>query len=295
MRNVTESPLVTLPPREAEGHKGTYGRLLLVGGSRGMAGSISLAGMAALRGGAGLVTIATPRCVQQSVASFCPAYMTLGLEDDDATFTVAAIDPIIEFASNADVVAIGPGLGKSATVERLVKRCYSELQATLVVDADALNALAPLTPENQVPAGPRILTPHPSEFSRLQGDWVPGAALPSGSAGRHMLAVEFAKRDPAKQTIVVHKGAGTVVADSAQYAINSTGNPGMATGGTGDVLTGLIAALAAQGLPTWDAARLGVYVHGLAGDLAASELGQISMMAGDLVDFLPAALRKIPT
>jgi len=295
MRDQTNQPLPKLPPREANSHKGTYGRLLLVGGSRGMAGAISLSGMAALRSGAGLVTIATPGCVQHDVACFCPAYMTLGLDDDDNKgngdgFAATAIQPILEFAAKVDVVAIGPGLGKSAAVKQLVKRCYDELPQTLVVDADALNALAPLDPATN-PGGQRILTPHPGEFDRLLGDsdnW-----MSEGSQDRHTRATELAKRDSSGRTVVVLKGAGTVVADGERYTINATGNPGMATGGTGDVLTGVIAALAAQGLATWDAARLGVHVHGLAGDLAAEKLGQVSLMAPDLVDYLPAAFQQL--
>lgn len=292
MQDNSKQPLPSLPLREAESHKGTYGRLLLVGGSRGMAGAISLSGMAALRSGAGLVTIATPGCIQHDVAGFCPAYMTLGLEDDGGDgFAATAIEPILEFAKKVDVVAIGPGLGNSAAVKSLVARCYEELPQTMVIDADALNALAPLDPKAKPPGGPRILTPHPGEFARLVGDeskWMPAEA-----SDRHTRAFELARRDSTNQTVVVLKGAGTVIADAQRYAINPTGNPGMATGGTGDVLTGVVAALAAQGLAAWDAARLGVYLHGLAGNLAAEDLGQVSLIAPDLIDHLPAAFMSL--
>lgn len=288
MQDVSSQPLPKLEPRDRHGHKGSYGRVLLIGGSRGMAGSISLSGMAALRSGAGLVTIATPRCVQSVVASFAPAYMTVGLADNDDTFDTPAIDPLLELAAKADVVALGPGLGRSPAVTNIVKRLYGEVTAPMVVDADGLNAVAESPAVLSAPPAVRILTPHPGEFARLTGDSV--GIRPST---RSKAALQLATRDPSGQTIVVLKGAGTVVANNQQYAVSSTGNPGMATGGTGDVLTGVVAALAAQGLEAWQAARLAVYVHGLAGDLAAEQVGQVSLIAPDLIEFLPVAFEQL--
>lgn len=288
MQDKSKQPLPQLPPRDADGHKGTYGRLLLVGGSRGMAGSISLTGMAALRSGAGLVTIATPRCVQATVASFCPAYMTIGLADNGEAFSGAAEEPLMELAEKADVVAIGPGLGESDELDHIVGRLKHELRQPVIIDADGLNALVRVPLGLDDSGGPRILTPHPGEYGRLIGEKVE-----DDLDLRPAQARSLADTDLSNQTVVVLKGAGTVVADSERYAINATGNPGMATGGTGDVLTGVIAALAAQGLDPWDAARLGVYVHGLAGDLAAEDLGQVSLMAPDLLDYLPGAFQQV--
>ncbi len=286
MREASNEPLPTLPTRADDSHKGDHGRVLLVGGSRGMAGAISLSGLAALRSGAGLVTIATPRGAQATVASFSPCYMTVGLADNDDTFSVAAIEPILELAERADVVAIGPGMGPNGVVRTLVKRLYKYLAAPLVVDADALNSLAQLPTALQNPGGPRVLTPHPGEFARLTG-----RACPLQRAGA---AMALAARDPTSQTVVVLKGAGTIIATSEQYATNKTGNPGMATGGAGDVLTGMIAALAGQGLDSWSAARLAVHVHGHAGDLAAKQWGEVSLIATDLVEHLPAAFQEEP-
>ena len=288
MKDVSDQPLPSLEPRKDRGHKGDYGSVLLIGGSRGLAGSISLSGMAALRSGAGLVTIATPRCVQHTVAGFAPEYMTVGLADDDDRLEAAALDPLTELAAKADVVAMGPGLGRSPDVTKIVKTLYAEFNKPMVVDADGLNALAESPGNLSSPGGPRILTPHPGEFARLTGDSV--GVRPST---RSKAALDLASRDLSMQTVVVLKGAGTVVAGSQQYAVNTTGNPGMATGGTGDVLTGIVAALLAQGLAPWEAARLGAYVHGLAGDMAAEAMGQISLVATDLIDFLPPALMEV--
>ena len=288
MKDVSTQPLPKLEPRDRLGHKGSYGRVLLIGGSRGMAGSISLSGMAALRSGAGLVTIATPRCVQSVVASFAPSYMTVGLADNDDTFDTPATEPILELAGKADVIALGPGLGRSPAVTQLVKRLYGQVATPMVVDADGLNALAEMPAVLSKPPAPRVLTPHPGEFARLTGESV--GVRPST---RSQAALQLATRDPSGQTVVVLKGAGTVVANHKQYAVNTTGNPGMATGGTGDVLTGIVAALVAQGLEAWQAARLAVHVHGLAGDLAAEQVGQVSLIAPDLIDFLPVAFDQL--
>ncbi len=286
MKDLSDQPLPQLAPRDRNGHKGSYGRVLLVGGSRGMAGSISLSGLAALRSGAGLVTIATPRCIQATVAGFTSAYMTVGLADNDETFDAVAIDPLIELASRADVVAMGPGMGRGSTVIGIVERMYSSVTKPMVVDADGLNALAELDDALASPGGPRILTPHPGEFARLAGHKVD-----TDPASRAQAAIDLAMRDRSKRTVVVLKGADTVVADGGQFAFNTTGNPGMGTGGSGDVLTGIVAALVAQGLPPWQAARLAGHVHGAAGDLAAEQLGEVSLIATDLIDYLPQAFR----
>jgi ADP-dependent NAD(P)H-hydrate dehydratase len=291
--DATSTPLITLPPRQADSHKGDYGRVLIVAGSRGMAGAAALTGMATLRSGAGLVTIATPASVQPTVAAFSPCYMTVPLvEDDDGIADFANVMDLATAREAYDVWALGPGLGRSAGVTELVAQLYRDIPRPMVVDADGLSALASAQQRNpralDQPAGPRVLTPHPGEFARLTG-----RAANSFKVERAEGAAALCQRDSSGRTVVVLKGHETVIGDADRYAVNGTGNPGMATGGTGDCLTGLIAALLAQKLAPWDAARLGVHVHGLAGDLAAAELGQVSLVASDIIDYLPAAFLSV--
>jgi len=278
-------PLPILPPRAAESHKGDYGRALLIGGSRGMSGAIALAGMAALRGGAGLVKLAVPDTCLDTVATFEPSYMTEPLfSDADGRICLETQAGIAKLASNASCIACGPGLGQSADITKLVAWLYTEISNPLVLDADALNAVATQPEKLASPGGPRILTPHPGEFARLTR---------RADLSRDQ-AVELAKQMATDHGIViVLKGHRTVITDGVQTAVNSTGNPGMATGGSGDVLTGLITAFVCQGLSAFDAAQLAVHVHGLAGDLAAIEQGQVSMIASDLIDHLSAAIMSL--
>ena len=277
--------LPRLPPRKPDSHKGDFGRALLIGGSQGMAGSIALAGMAALRSGAGLVQVATPDVCQATVAAFEPSMMTIALPADAQGRIAGSARQVLEqAASEATAVACGPGLGRSGDLVELVGWLYQNVKQPLVVDADGLNALAQQTGLLARPGGPRILTPHPGEFCRLIGRETIGAQE------RESLARELAQRTGA---VVVLKGHRTVITDGKDVSLNPTGNPGMATGGTGDVLTGIITALICQGLSPYDAARMGAYVHGLAGDLAAAELGEVSMIASDLVEYLPRAWRQL--
>jgi NAD(P)H-hydrate epimerase len=276
--------LPRLKQRSPDSHKGDFGRVLLIGGSRGMPGSISLSGMAALRSGAGLVTLAVPEACQAIVAGFEPSYMTAPLPSDAAgLFDKSALPQLRELISRATVVAMGPGTGRSDAVINMVTTLYRETTAPMVVDADGLNALASDRQALPQHAGPRVLTPHPGEFARLVGQREP----PTDRVG------DASRLAASASIVVVLKGHGTVIADDTRHAINPTGNPGMATGGTGDVLTGVVAAMLAQGLPPFDAAQLGVYVHGLAGDLAAESLGQSSLIASDLIRFLPEAFRRL--
>jgi len=279
-----QAPLPQLPDRPIDAHKGHFGLALLVGGSRGMAGAMGLAGMAALRGGAGLVRLAVPDVCLDTIAGFEPSYMTAALASDPAgRIALAARQRIVELAEAATVVACGPGMGRSLGLDVLVGWLYASLSKPMVVDADGLNALTARPEVLARPGGPRILTPHPGEFARLLGT---GRVPPEK---RDAEAVRLAKRCG---VVLVLKGHQTLITDGDRRAVNTTGNPGMATGGSGDVLTGLIAALACQGLAPFDAARLGAYLHGLAGDLAAEELGQESLMASDLVRFLPEAFKR---
>ena len=286
LTDVSHARLPRLAPRPADSHKGDFGRALVVGGSRGMSGAITLAGLATLRSGAGLVTVAVPRTIQDVVAGFDPSYMTHGLADDGHRVTAAAAEEVLALAESATALALGPGLGRSAGVTEFVARLYREVRRPMVVDADALFALAERQERLAEAAGPRILTPHPGEFARLTG------TMPDcDPRSRSDAAGELASAS-GNHTVVVLKGHRTVITNGTRFAVNDTGNPGMATGGTGDVLAGVITALVCQGLAPFDAARLGVHVHGLAGDLAAAERGQISLISFDLIDFLPAAFQS---
>ncbi|HVT26977.1 MAG TPA: NAD(P)H-hydrate dehydratase [Lacipirellulaceae bacterium] len=297
--DLTDTPLPLLPQRAPDSHKGNFGRAVLIGGSRGMSGAIAMAGKSTLRSGAGLVTLAVPRCVQDVVASIEPSYMTHGLTDTEGYIADSAADPALALTVSATAVALGPGIGRSRGTANFVERLYREVIQPMVVDADALFALAERPAALSGARAARILTPHPGEFERLTG------TLPE-KQHRTEAAAQFAAKinepgasaatssTPQKnETIVVLKGHNTVVTDGCQFSINHTGNPGMATGGSGDVLTGIIAALLCQGLTPFDAARLGVHVHGLAGDLAAEEIGQVSMIASDLIDYLPKAFGAV--
>ncbi len=280
------SALPPLPPRPVDAHKGTFGRVLIVAGSRGMSGAACLAGLGALRGGAGLVYVAAPEPIVPIVASVDPSYLTIPLPADDAgRLSLDALPQIQTRAGDMESLAIGPGWGQSEDLRQLSEELYASLTTPAVVDADALNALSQQPQVLSRHAGPRVLTPHPGEFARLTG-----SSIAQLQIRREESAREFAAKHG---VVLVLKGQGTVVTDGVQTVINTTGNSGMATGGTGDVLTGLIAALLAQRMSPFDAARLGVHLHGLAGDLAATELSEPGLIASDLPRFLGAAWRRM--
>ncbi|MDY3556336.1 NAD(P)H-hydrate dehydratase [Gemmata sp. JC717] len=278
--------LPRLPRRDATGHKGTYGKVLVVAGSRGMSGAAVLCGRAALRGGAGLVQVACPQNVQDVVAAAHPAYTTHGIRQHaDGTFGDGAAEEVLALASAADAVVIGPGLGRAEPTVRFVLRLLEDLTAPVVLDADGLFAVSPFGDQFARRTVPLVLTPHPGEFARLTGKPVPAT-----DAEREEQATAFADTFGG---VILLKGAGTVVTDGTRVYRNATGNPGMGTGGTGDVLAGVIAALIGQGLKAFDAAVLGAWVHGRAGDLGAEALGQTALTAPDLLDHLPAAFKEL--
>ena len=279
--------LPDLPARPADGHKGTFGRVLIIAGGRGMAGAAALAGMSALRGGAGLVTVATPGAVAPIVAGFEPSYLTVPLCETAGLICMAALSELMDRLSQSDAAAIGPGLGQSSELNEVVADIYRLAEIPLVVDADALNALSqrPDVLQLKSPPAPRILTPHPGEFARLSG-----LSMETIRTNREAVAVEFAAKHG---IILVLKGQHTVITDGSQMAINPTGNSGMATGGSGDVLTGLLAALLGQRMEPFAAAQLGVYLHGLAGDLAAADLSQPGLIASDLPRYLAFAWKRL--
>jgi len=275
-----------IQPRSQDSHKGDYGRVLVVAGSRGKSGAAHLAAIAALRSGAGLVTVATPASVAPIVAALGPEYMTMALEESaDGTVTTASIDAIL--GAHADVIAIGPGLGQSAEVGDFVRAIVERTGVPLVLDADALNAFAGRATDLMARDGlDIIITPHPGEMGRLVG-----LSVEEVQAHRIEIAREFAQ---SHRVHVVLKGHRTIVASpDGDIAINLTGNPGMATGGTGDVLLGVIAGWFGQLLDAETAAHLAVYLHGLAGDLAEADEGEVALIAGDIVSRLGDAVLEL--
>ncbi len=284
VENITTMP--KLPPRKRDANKGDFGKVLIVAGSRGMAGAAVLCGTAALRGGAGLVTVATGADVSPIVAAGNACYLTacLPIEVHHHGYADDAAPIILELAEKASVLAIGPGIGSAGKMAEIIEIILVQAKLPIVLDADGLNALAHLSLEvlNRRSA-PTIMTPHPGEFARLLG-----CSVREVQANREELALRFAHQHGG---VLVLKGHQTLVTDGLHLYRNTTGNPGMATGGTGDVLTGLIAALVAQGLKPFEAAQLGVYLHGKAGDLAAEAVGEVSLIATDLLQYLPEAFR----
>jgi NAD(P)H-hydrate epimerase len=276
--------LPPLPRRPADSNKGDFGRVLVVAGSRGMSGAAVLCGTAALRGGAGLVRLAVADGILPMVAAGNPCYMTAPLpQDADGRLAAAAEPALLDLARVSSAVAVGPGLGRSADVMALVAALVERITVPLVLDADGLNALQSHTDCLRSRPAPTVLTPHPGEFARLLG-----SDVPTVQSRRQELALRFAADHG---VVVLLKGHHTVVTDGRRLYVNTTGNPGMATGGSGDVLTGLIAALLGQGLEAFAAAQLGAYLHGLAGDLARDALGEVGLIATDLPQYLPAAFR----
>ena len=281
MKRVYDVPSVARLKRDA--HKGDRGRVLVIAGSLNMSGAARLTGWGALRGGAGLVTIATPDVAQPMVAGDLSCALTLPLPASKGVLVRRAAAPAREAAESADAVAIGPGL--TTRVGPFLRAFLKGLDKPIVIDADALNVLAQEPDLLHKLKACRILTPHPGEASRLLGEQLAG-----GSEVRREAARQLADTHRA---VIVLKGAGTVVCDGERVYVNKTGNPGMATGGSGDVLTGLIAARLAAGAEAWAAAVQGVYVHGCAGDLAAAAVGEAGMIATDIVGNLPTALADL--
>lgn len=283
---LTREPMRALiEPRPADSHKGDYGHVMLVAGSAGKTGAAHLAAMGALKSGAGLVTIATPRGCQPVVAAMAPEYMTVALADGADGIETDALDHVLGLP--ADVIAVGPGLGTGRATVAFVHGLLRRAGVPLVLDADALNAFV-ADPEQLV--GPEgrdvIITPHPGELARLMG--VTSADV---QANRVELAQNFAE---SHQLYVVLKGHRSLVATPDGHVhVNPTGNPGMATGGMGDVLTGMISAWLAQLLDAEAACRLAVYLHGMAGDLAESAEGEVALMPTDLVAHLGDAVLEL--
>ncbi len=284
MTSSSHDPPLRLPSRQRDSHKGDYGRVLFVGGSRGMAGSISLSAMSAMRTGSGLVSVFVPDRCLETVACFDPCLMTIPAPENSlGQFDTTAMSGFEAQSLRANAIGIGPGMGTSAGSVALVTLACCLAKVPRVFDADALNILAQSSDEYRID-GPAVLTPHPGEMQRLSGITV------ADRDGQIAAAVELAQE---LGVVVLLKGAKTLVTDGQECWLNPTGNPGMAKGGSGDCLTGIIVSLLGQGLLPYSAAKLGAYVHGLAGDLAAAEIGQSSMLPTDLMRNLSSAIQAV--
>lgn len=280
------APLVQ--PRDRQAHKGTFGHSLIIAGSTGKSGAAALAANSAVRSGAGLVTLAAPEKINPILEIKTTEAMTVALPDAGCGYLNESHAPLIEqLLTGKNTVALGPGIDRQSTTISLVQHLVETIKLPLVIDADGLNALAEdVSVLKRKQSADIVLTPHPGEMARLLG-----TALPDMAAVRISVAQEFART---YGVYVVLKGAHTIIAaPNGQAAINGSGNPGMASGGMGDVLTGVITALLGQGYATWQACTLGVFVHGLAGDMVANEKGEIGMNASDVIEMLPQAFNRL--
>lgn len=280
MTGMTDLP--ELPERSDESHKGDYGHALLVGGSPHMPGAITLATLAALRAGAGLTTVAASRATLHFVHHATPCAMGCPLDEQPNGFLASsAIEQILRRHQQKTVLAIGPGLGRDSSQDTMAVDLFHRWPGPAIFDADALNALADRK-ANLRSHSPRILTPHPGEFERLSN--IPATDLQK----QREAAFDLANTN---RLVIVLKSHRTLVTDGVQVFENSTGNPSLAVGGSGDCLTGIITALVCQGLGAFEASVLGVFLHGLAGDIAQRDLGTPSTLGTDLINAIPAAFR----
>ena len=277
-----------LPKRRPSSHKGTYGHVGIIAGSVGKTGAAALAAMVALRIGTGLATVAVPSGANDVLEAKLLEVMTIPMpETKSHTFARSGLDRLLSFATARDAIAIGPGLTTHPETVDLVQEFVKRIDKPCVLDADALNALAGKVALLTQCKRPPIITPHPAEMARLEAE----STTQSVNQDRLGTATRFARE---RGVFVILKGARTVIArPDGMVAICPTGNPGMATAGTGDVLTGMVGGLLAQGLSAWDAACTATYIHGLAGDLAARLQGQAGMVARDLIQQIPHALTSV--
>lgn len=268
-----------LPDRKPNAHKGDFGKILLLCGSRGYTGAAALAAMGALRCGAGLVYLGVPESIYAIEAVKLTEAIVFPLPDLDGKFANSAFDRILPLLPKMDAVLIGPGIGCSEGTFGLVERVLKSFNKTVVLDADGINVLSGHIDILRGRTGPTILTPHEGEFTRV------GAVL---TENRIESATEFAQQS---NSVVLLKGHNTVITDGDRVYVNPTGNPGMAVGGSGDVLAGIITALLGFGLEPIEAAACGAWLHGAAGDICADEIGQHGMLPSDMIAVLPRLLK----
>ena len=287
MKEITKAYIRNcLPIRKSYQNKGDFGHVLVIGGSIGMAGSVCMAALGALKSGAGLVTVAVPKSVSDIVAVKLTECMVLPVNDFNGEFDISASADIVEFCKKCNTIVFGMGARKSAGTVRILESLLLNYTGALVLDADGLNVLSE-NPDflNIKRRCSLILTPHPGEMSRLVSQSVSDV-----QSNRGELASSYAEQH---DLTIVLKGERTVVANKDILCVNPTGNVGMATGGSGDVLAGIIGAFAAQGLSSADSACCGCFIHGLSGDIAVKEKTYFCLTACDLIDFLPKAFGEI--
>lgn len=279
---LTEKQDLLLPERSKQGHKYKMGRALIIAGAMGFTGAPILAANACERMGAGLTQLIVPKSIYSIAAAKCDGVVVSPAADENGGFSSGAVNMVLDEVKKADACLIGPGIGRQDGAKSLVMRILREVKCPLILDADAIT-LAGLYPRlpDMCPA-PLLLTPHEGEFARLGGSLTNGRA-----AGARDYAAAH------KNTVLVLKGYGTLVCNGKQIFVNPTGSNALAKGGTGDVLAGMLCALLAQGADPVMAARCAVYLHGLAGDLAAEELTAYAVTPSDLLRFLPQAIKSI--
>ncbi len=274
-----------IPRRKTDASKHSCGRVLVIAGSVGMTGAAAMTSMAALRTGAGIVTLAAPESLNDILEIKLTEVMTIPLpETSEQTFSMAAFLRIKSIVKKFDVIAIGPGISRNEETKVFLNKVVSEIEIPMVIDADGLNCLESLDILS-INSTPKVITPHEGELSRLLDEPISKIRLDRVKACREASRI--------LKTTVVLKGDRSIISGHGATTINATGNAGMATAGTGDVLTGVIAALMAQGLPDYPASVAGTFLHGLSGDLGKKEKGELALIAGDLVDLLPKAIKNI--
>ena len=276
-----------LPKRKPDTHKGTYGHLVVIAGSRGKGGAAALSSISALRAGTGLVTLALPECLNISFEAGIPEVMTLPLPDTkEGTIDKSALNILIKFLEGKSALLIGPGITTNPSTSSLIKNLIKKVSCPMLIDADALNIIADKIELLKDKLFPVIVTPHPGEMARM---------LNTTSKEIQANRIESSRKLSVEYGIyVILKGARTIVATpEGEVYVNPTGNPGMATAGTGDVLSGIIAGFMTQGLSARDSSILGVYLHGLAGDIGAEKLSQTALIASDLLKTFPEAIKRV--
>lgn len=271
--------LSMLPDRALESHKGNYGKILLLCGSRGYTGAAALAAMGALRSGAGLVYLGVPASIYEIEAVKLLEPIVFPLPDEDGHLAVEACDEVQDSLVNKDAVLIGPGLGQSQGTLKAVETVLTQFDGPVVLDADGINVLQSHMDLLRGRTSPTILTPHAGEFNRLRG---------AAGQDRIQAAVTFAREF---QVVLLLKGHNTIITDGNICYMNQTGNPGMAVGGSGDLLSGILVSFLGQGLPSLDAAAAAAWIHGAAGDICANEIGQYGMLPSDMLTVFPRLLK----
>lgn len=272
-----------LPPRARDGHKGVFGHVFVLAGSLRYTGAAVLAARAALRTGCGLVTIGCPKSAHPAISGHLLCEMSVSLPDAAAgVFSREAVSEVLDWSERTQAVVLGPGITMETPALQFAQDVALMCPLPMVLDADGLNAFAGASQRLEFAEGPRVLTPHPGEAARLLG-----CTPPEVVADREGAAIRIAREANA---VVLLKGAGTIVTDAERIYVNRSGNSGLATAGSGDVLSGVIGSLLAQGMPAFEAAALGAWIHGRAGDLAAGRLGEHGMIASDVLDHVPGAL-----